>query len=67
VKHEHKVAYLKLRAKESSLRMRDRKMTYPAGDVSLDLVGKGVGEQEAVHPQAQQQERHYLLRMRDCM
>ncbi len=38
-------------------------MTYPAGDVSLDLVGKGVGEQEeAVDPQAQHQERHNLGR-----
>ncbi len=41
--------------------MRACKMTYPAGDVGLDLVGKGVGEQEeAVHPQAQHQEGHYL-------
>jgi hypothetical protein len=51
--------------KGTLLRMREYKMTYPAGDVSLDLVGKGVGEQEqAVHPQAQHQERHNLGRAR---
>ncbi len=36
-------------------------MTYPAGDVGLDLVGKGVGEQEeTIHTQTQHQERHNL-------
>ena len=38
-----------------------RVVTYPAGDVRLDLDGEGVCEQEqAVHPQSQTEEGHNL-------